>query len=145
MHIVENRITTFYQSHRIAKCEIRWPHTKPDPESLAFAGFYYKPLANLYDNVVCYLCGEMVEGWEDTDDPLQKHIHRNKSCAWALLRNIVTKSKNGQECVSDADDPQSEAMNILRQATFGKWWPHDDKKGWNPNSKTVYFFISDRN
>jgi len=76
-------------------------------------------------------------GWEETDDPLKEHLRGNKSCAWAVLRDLLVRSKNGEEFGDNVEDPRSEKMNGLREATFGKWWPHDDKKGWNPKSKKV--------
>ncbi len=76
-------------------------------------------------------------GWEETDDPLKEHLRGNKGCAWAILRDLFVRSKNGEEYDETVEDPRSEKMNTLREATFGKWWPHDDKKGWNPKSKKV--------
>ena len=76
-------------------------------------------------------------GWEPNDDPLQEHLRGNESCAWAVLRDLTVRSKNGEEFGDDVEDPKSEKMNGVREATFGKWWPHDDKKGWNPKSKKV--------
>ena len=76
-------------------------------------------------------------GWEETDDPLKEHLRGNKSCAWAVLRDLLVRSKNGEEFGDHVEDPRSEKMNDLREATFGNWWPHDEKKGWNPKSKKV--------
>jgi Inhibitor of Apoptosis domain len=137
MHIVQNRVDTFFQTYKSGKSKQKWPHTTPSPEDLALAGFYYQPYGNSDDNVVCYLCGKMMGGWEETDDPLKEHLRGNKACAWAVLRDIFVKSKNGSEYGNDVNDPQSDKMNALREATFGKWWPHDGKKGWNPKSKNV--------
>lgn len=33
--------------------------------------------------------------------------------------------------------PQSKPLEAARLSTFGKWWPHDKKKGWLPTSKSV--------
>jgi hypothetical protein len=138
MHIVQFRTHSFSKPVKINnKTRLRWPHTRPIPEDLALAGFYYYPYEDADDNVCCYLCGKNMGGWEDTDDPLKEHLRGNNSCAWAVLRDLLVRSKNGEEFGDDVEDPKSEKMNELREATFGKWWPHDDKKGWNPKSKKV--------
>src|SRR5271156_4976474 len=138
MHIVSNRLQTFSKSVKVSKStKLRWPHTKPSAEDLALAGFYYFPYEGADDNVCCFLCGKNMGGWEPTDDPLQEHLRGNKSCAFAVLRDLLVKSMNGEDYGGDFLDPKSEAMNALREETFGKWWPHDDKKGWNPKSKKV--------
>jgi hypothetical protein len=138
MHIIQYRTQTFSRSVKVKpKTKLRWPHTVPIPEDLALAGFYYLPYEGADDNVCCYLCEKNMGGWEETDDPLKEHLRGNKACAWAVLRDLLVRSKNGEEFGDDVEDPRSEKMNNLREATFGKWWPHDEKKGWNPKSKKV--------
>ena len=138
MHIVQLRTQSFAKPIKVNnKTKLRWPHTRPIPEDLALAGFYYFPYDGADDNVCCYLCGKNMGGWEEIDDPLKEHLRGNNSCAWAVLRDLLMRSKNGEEFGEDVEDPKSEKMNELREATFGNWWPHDDKKGWNPKSKKV--------
>jgi Inhibitor of Apoptosis domain len=138
MHIVQHRTQSFSKSVKVSKnSKVRWPHETPIPEDLALAGFYYLPYQAADDNVCCYLCGKNMGGWEEEDDPLKEHLRGNKSCAWAVLRDLLVRSKNGEEFGDNVEDPRSEKMNKLREATFGEWWPHDEKKGWNPKSKKV--------
>jgi hypothetical protein len=138
MHIVQNRIQTFSRSIKVStKLKVRWPHAHPGPEDLALAGFYYFPYEGADDNVCCYLCGKNMGGWEEDDDPLKEHLRGNDACAWAILRDLLVRSKNGEDLGDDVEDPRSEKMNTLRETTFDKWWPHDEKKGWNPKSKKV--------
>jgi len=137
MHIVQLRTQSFARLVKIPpKLKLRWPHETPIPEDLALAGLYYCPYEGAEDNVCCYLCGKNMGGWEVDDDPLKEHLRGNRSCAWAILRDLLVRSKNGED-LGDTEDPRSQRMNDLREATFGKWWPHDDKKGWNPKSKKV--------
>jgi Inhibitor of Apoptosis domain len=138
MHIIEKRAATFSQSVKVsARVKLRWPHSVPKSEDLALAGFYYCPYDGADDNVCCYLCEKNMGGWEVDDDPLKEHLRGNDECAYAIQRDLLVRSKDGEEFGDDVDDPRSEKMNALREATFGKWWPHDGKKGWNPKSKKV--------
>ena len=138
MHVIQNRAQTFSQSIKVSpRVKLRWPHAHPKPGDLALAGFYYCPYDGADDNVCCYLCEKNMGGWEQEDDPLKEHLRGNDECAWAVLRDLSVRSKNGEEFGDDVGDPKSEKMNALREATFGKWWPHDGKKGWNPKSKKV--------
>jgi Inhibitor of Apoptosis domain len=137
-HILDRRTKSFSVPVKVSsKTKLRWPHTLPDAEALAFAGFYYQPYEGAEDNVSCFLCGKNMGGWEPEDNPLKDHLRGNKGCAWAVLRDILVRVKNGEELGDDTDNPSGEKMNQLREATFGSWWPHDDKKGWNPKSKKV--------
>ena len=36
---------------------------------MAEAGFYFSPIASKTDQVICYVCGTEVYGWEKDDDP----------------------------------------------------------------------------
>jgi hypothetical protein len=140
---VEARTASFQTAVKLApkQRKARWPHDLPTAEALAFAGFFYAPYPGSLDNVCCYLCDKNMSGWEATDDPLREHLRGNHSCAWAVTRDILVRTKNGDE-LCEEDDPTSEKMVALREATFGIWWPHDLKKGWNPKSKkvqSVYF------
>jgi Inhibitor of Apoptosis domain len=138
MHIIQYRTQTFSRSIKISsKLKVRWPHEHPVAEDLALAGFYYFPYEGADDNVCCYICGKNMGGWEEDDDPLKEHLRGNDACAWAVLRDLLVRSKNGEDLGDEIEDPRSDHMNSLREATFDKWWPHDDKKGWNPKSKKV--------
>ena len=59
MHIVQLRTQSFAKPIKVNnKTKLRWPHTRPIPEDLALAGFYYFPYDGADDNVCCYLCGK---------------------------------------------------------------------------------------
>jgi len=75
-------------------------------------------------------------GWEETDQPLKEHLRGNKECAWAINRDVLVRTKDGEE-LGEEDDPTSDRMVALRLATYRDWWPHDLKKGWNPKSRKV--------
>lgn len=48
----------------------RWPHQRPEPHCLAFAGFYY---TGKKDIVQCVYCGGMVNNWHGCQDPTEVH------------------------------------------------------------------------
>jgi len=137
MQTLEARTASFQRSVKVAsKRKARWPHDLPVPEDLALAGFYYAPYINSEDNVCCYLCSKNMGGWEETDNPLKEHLRGNKECAWAINRDVLVRTKDGEE-LGEEDDPTSDRMVALRLATYRDWWPHDLKKGWNPKSRKV--------
>lgn len=48
----------------------RWPHKRPDPHCLAFAGFHYTGKSDI---VQCIYCGGMVNNWHGCQDPTEVH------------------------------------------------------------------------
>ncbi|CAG8681840.1 35184_t:CDS:2, partial [Racocetra persica] len=116
----------------------KWPYKdseeyKATPETLAKAGFYFNPVPNSKDNVVCFLCHKSMEGWDPQDDPFEEHAKHSPDCAWAIcycsLRNF-----NDEQLPFNWDDkdklPTSKKLEEARIKTFGTWWPHEGKKGW---------------
>lgn len=50
---------------------------------MAEAGFYWKGTPNESDTAACYLCGKVLDGWEETDDPWMEHKKHAPQCAFA--------------------------------------------------------------
>ncbi|KAL4996594.1 hypothetical protein BDV10DRAFT_108602 [Aspergillus recurvatus] len=105
---------------------ISWPHSKPSPAELAYAGFFYNPYETNPDNTTCFLCRRALDGWEEDDNPITEHLKHAKDCGWAVMMDIQQRSSNPAEI----EDPTSEPIVQARLATFGDSWPHDGKKGW---------------
>ncbi|KAF0561132.1 inhibitor of apoptosis repeat-containing protein [Gigaspora margarita] len=134
MYIHENRLLSFYTNSKKSK----WPHKesedfKATPESLAKAGFYFNPIPNSKDNVVCFLCNKSMEGWDSQDDPFEEHVKHSPDCAWAICYCSI-RNFNEDQLPFNWDDkdklPTSKKMEDARIKTFGTWWPHAGKKGW---------------
>ncbi|KAH9817753.1 BIR-domain-containing protein [Teratosphaeria destructans] len=135
------RLQSFEQPHRLAKRRassqgkgkktagtIEWPHESPSPDSLAHAGFFYRPAHDSVDNVQCFSCGVKLDGWEPQDDPLREHMNHITWCAWAISQSV--KRAPGRE--DETRDPMSDEMVTARRGTFdtGEGWPHEGKRGW---------------
>lgn len=90
METLETRIQSFIKARPPYSNKVySWPH--PDsfvatPKSLAEAGFYFNPSKDDPDNVVCFLCGKELGGWDDTDDPFEIHVQKCPKCPWVLVR-----------------------------------------------------------
>ncbi|GAO46835.1 hypothetical protein SAICODRAFT_24718 [Saitoella complicata NRRL Y-17804] len=128
MEILSNRLQTFAPSGTGKKKKTGWPHSLPTTKSMASAGFFFHPTSAGSDEVQCFLCAKPLDGWDPTDDPLFEHLSHSRKCGWALnriIRSLIETSRT-HECL----DPQSLEMLKARKETFGKWWPHEEKRAW---------------
>ncbi|XP_053396579.1 death-associated inhibitor of apoptosis 1-like [Mercenaria mercenaria] len=57
----------------------RWTHRRPDPPSLAGAGFFF---TNDADLVRCYQCGIGLKDFCEEDDPLKEHVRHSGNCPY---------------------------------------------------------------
>ena len=64
MAIYEERLATFTS----------WPHTRPDPETLATNGFQFVPSKESPDNVHCTECSTDFNGWRPGINPFAWHL-----------------------------------------------------------------------
>ncbi|GBB90934.1 hypothetical protein RclHR1_01800019 [Rhizophagus clarus] len=131
MYLSNNRLKSFTAKRR------KWPHRnsieyKATPDTLSDAGFYFSPSKDSPDNVTCFLCHKSIEGWEPNDDPIDEHFVHSPTCAW-----VICLYKNKINWDDEDQWPTSKNMEEVRLKTFGKWWPHDGKKGWNGTSKKM--------
>lgn len=59
------------------------------PAALAAAGFYHYPGKESdpesHDTCRCFLCGLVLGGWDEDDDPFAEHVKREGDCAWKEL------------------------------------------------------------
>ncbi|RPB20598.1 inhibitor of apoptosis repeat-containing protein [Terfezia boudieri ATCC MYA-4762] len=140
MHIYQNRLATFSKAlprrrasntaGKSSHSPLIWPHTSPSTEKLAKAGFYYRPTISAPDNACCYLCKKNLDGWEPDDIPAIEHAKHSLSCGWAIVHATEIRLQSSSKAA--IEDPMSEGMVEARRMTFGKWWPHEKKKGWGP-------------
>ena len=84
------RLDTFFKRNLVVGYEAPealWPHSRPTPESLANAGFYFAPdvsRSSIRDRVVCFHCGAEAFAWNESDDPLVKHVQIKPRCPFLL-------------------------------------------------------------
>lgn len=104
---------------------------------MAAAGFYYKPTLKSPDNVACFLCQKNLDGWNPEDDPSAEHLIHTEGCGWAIT---MCTSRN-QRLESLSSEFSREEIKVARQATFSKWWPHENKKGWIAKTTDVSHFL----
>lgn len=64
-----------------------------------------------------------MDGWDVDDNPVKEHFQHSRQCGWAILK--YTKFL-GEDAISFTDKELQDA----REATFGSWWPHEQKRGW---------------
>lgn len=136
MQYAEVRLKSFTQRTR------SWPHSLDTyfatPETLADAGFYWKPAGSSIDNVVCFLCRKSLDGWTDTDDPLDEHLSHSRHCGWAIVKSIPLVEDGLPFRWDDENElPKGERMTKARLETYGSWWPHERTKGWYGTSRRM--------
>ncbi|EGY16777.1 uncharacterized protein VDAG_07941 [Verticillium dahliae VdLs.17] len=112
---------------------LTWPHARfLSPESLARAGFSWRPLDGSPDNVQCFLCNKSLDGWEEGDDPLDEHVKHAPQCGWAVCAAIEAGYAGFV-----SEDPNLPRMLEAGKATFAGLWPHDGKRGWKCKTKQL--------
>ena len=70
MAIYEERFATFTS----------WPHTRPDPETLAINGFQFVLFKESPDNVYCTECSTDFNGWRPRINPFAWHLKSSPTC-----------------------------------------------------------------
>ena len=84
------RVDTFFKRNLVVGYEAAdalWPHSRPTPESLAIAGFYFAPdmlRVTIRDRVICFYCGEEAFALTESDEPFVKHVQLNPFCPFLL-------------------------------------------------------------
>lgn len=78
------------------------PKTYPNltPKALAIAGFYHTPgkatEVDTHDTCRCFLCGLVLGGWDEDDDPHAEHVKRDGECAWKeVVCRVEVDQANG--------------------------------------------------
>ncbi|KAG5519821.1 hypothetical protein PMAC_000094 [Pneumocystis sp. 'macacae'] len=120
MEVYASRLASF---QLFSRKKSRWPHSYPTPKDLADAGFYYDPHPSSNDNVSCFLCKKALDGWDVNDNPVKEHFQHSRQCGWAILKYIKLFGK-------DTSFLTDKELQNAREATFGSWWPHEQKRGW---------------
>ncbi|KAH6634843.1 hypothetical protein B0J18DRAFT_487007 [Chaetomium sp. MPI-SDFR-AT-0129] len=141
--ILENRLDSFQGPQPVSKGKAStaggrgskatsWPHKTLSPVALAKAGFFFQPHPKSPDNVVCFLCQKSLDGWEETDNPLEEHLKHSPTCGWAITAAIEAGYGNYGKV-----PPLDPAMIEARKATFGGRWPYESKKGFKCKTKKL--------
>lgn len=94
----------------------RWPLSKPTPQDLAEAGFYYYDIG---DQVKCAYCGGIIGQWEENDLPSQEHAKFFPNCPIVRLQQ-EEQEKIGIQRVRT---PKYAEYNTLESRTrsFSTW------------------------
>lgn len=82
--------------------------------------------------MVCFLCEKSLDGWEETDNPLEEHLKHSPTCGWAIMAAIEAGFGNYGKV-----HPLDPAMIEARKATFAGRWPYESKKGFKCKTKKV--------
>ena len=85
MEVLEERLNSFRNQKRF-----KWPlpaSWRVNPETLARAGYYFKPQARNDDTAECFICQKSLGGWEENDDPYQEHRSHQASCPLCRLHD----------------------------------------------------------
>lgn len=139
----ESRLASFLKAHPVSKRRasntslkgpksLKWPHKFLSASDLAKSGFYYLPSLTSPDNVVCFLCHKLLDGWEETDNPFVEHLRHSPNCGWAITTSVERSIGEWNE-----EQPNSTKLLEARKATFADRWPHEDKKGWKCHVKQM--------
>ncbi|KAH6856058.1 hypothetical protein B0I37DRAFT_395884 [Chaetomium sp. MPI-CAGE-AT-0009] len=139
----ENRLNSFQGAQPVSKGKastagsrapkaLLWPHKTLSPLALAKAGFFFQPHPKSPDNVVCFLCEKSLDGWEETDNPLEEHLKHSPTCGWAIMAAIEAGYGNYGKV-----HPLDPAMIEARKATFAGRWPYESKKGFKCKTKKL--------
>lgn len=72
------------------------------PAALSKAGFYHQPGkekdVDSHDTCKCFMCGLVLGGWDEDDDPFAEHVRRDGECAWKeVICRIEVDRANGGE------------------------------------------------
>ncbi|KAK4144553.1 uncharacterized protein C8A04DRAFT_11443 [Dichotomopilus funicola] len=132
--ILENRLDSFQGPQPVSKGKAStaggrgskatsWPHKTLSPVA---------PHPKSPDNVVCFLCQKSLDGWEETDNPLEEHLKHSPTCGWAITAAIEAGYGNYGKV-----PPLDPAMIEARKATFGGRWPYESKKGFKCKTKKL--------
>jgi baculoviral IAP repeat-containing protein 5 len=52
---------------------------------MAGAGFHYTGTGDDDDSATCFVCGKILDGWENTDQPWQEHEKHAPNCSFVKL------------------------------------------------------------
>lgn len=53
---------------------------------MAEAGFYYSGVSEEDDSATCFVCGKILDGWEENDEPWREHEKHAPNCKFVRLR-----------------------------------------------------------
>ncbi|XP_055616648.1 baculoviral IAP repeat-containing protein 5 [Toxorhynchites rutilus septentrionalis] len=61
----------------------KWPYTESSPcsiQKMAEAGFRWQGYDCEEDTAACFVCGKILDGWEETDNPWEEHKKHAPQC-----------------------------------------------------------------
>ncbi|KAH3679170.1 hypothetical protein WICMUC_001181 [Wickerhamomyces mucosus] len=100
-----------------------WPHdyiksSKPTSDKMVQAGFCFFPQVQDDDLASCMYCSVSLEGWDESDDPLEEHKKRASEHNCYFLKKtqerLVEKSLNNQTQENDLDGEQEADQYVYK-------------------------------
>lgn len=102
LYLVQERLETF---------KPLWPFQTGScaPLKMAEAGFYYCGSAETPDWVRCCVCHHELDGWEESDDPIEQHRSHEPDCPYLEINDPYNIT------VADVIELEKKAMEIFIQ------------------------------
>ncbi|XMA16596.1 hypothetical protein WAI453_009387 [Rhynchosporium graminicola] len=100
----------------------KWPHEgkkgwKCKVKQMVDAGWKYTPTPEYDDMATCTYCNLALDGWENSDKPLDEHFKRSSDCPFFVLINEHLKSPAPKKAKAKRDRV-SKASRLSTQSAF---------------------------
>ncbi|KAG9247032.1 hypothetical protein BJ878DRAFT_415767 [Calycina marina] len=100
----------------------RWPHEskkgwKCKTKQLVDAGWKYTPTPESDDMATCTYCSLALDGWENTDKPIDEHFKRSAECPFFTLISEHKQSPTGKK-TRGKKDRSSRASRLSTQSAI---------------------------
>ncbi|KAG4435833.1 hypothetical protein IFR05_008692 [Cadophora sp. M221] len=100
----------------------KWPHEgkkgwKCKVKQMVDAGWKYTPTPEYDDMATCAYCSLALDGWENSDKPMDEHFKRSPECPFFALVNEHLKSPAPKKAKSKRDRT-SKASRLSTQSAF---------------------------
>ncbi|KAL5473051.1 hypothetical protein EMCRGX_G027492 [Ephydatia muelleri] len=102
LYLVQERLDTF---------KPLWPFKAGNcaPLKMAEAGFYYCGSTDTPDWVRCCVCHHELDGWDESDDPVEQHRNHEPDCPFLSIKDPYNIT------VADVIELERKAMEIYIQ------------------------------
>ncbi|EKD19651.1 uncharacterized protein L3040_002006 [Drepanopeziza brunnea f. sp. 'multigermtubi'] len=100
----------------------KWPHEskkgwKCKVQQMVDAGWKYTPTPEYDDMATCVYCALALDGWENSDKPMDEHLKRSSDCPFFSLVNKRVKSPAPKRAKSKKERA-SKASRLSTQSAF---------------------------
>ncbi|KAH9221287.1 hypothetical protein DL95DRAFT_519313 [Leptodontidium sp. 2 PMI_412] len=101
----------------------KWPHEgkkgwKCKVKQMVDAGWKYTPTPEYDDMATCAYCNLALDGWENSDKPMDEHFKRSPECPFFALVNEHLKSPAPPKKAKSKRDRTSKASRLSTQSAF---------------------------